>query len=309
MPHSCPACNSNNIRILNTYRTSSNLLSNRNKAICLTCDLIYMNPMPSKHEWVDYNKNYFKRAHGGVAVSSRARAYHRALAKIRVNYVLDFLIRKNLSVKTVFEAGPGYGEFAEYWMQQNPVNKYIALETDSTLHSRLKGLNIHLINNSSKGVEDDIPVDLVIMSHVLEHTLDPVGFIKSMTARLKSGGILFIEVPCQDFKYKNEDEPHVLFFDKTPMKKVLEKSLFLESHFSYHGEEQELLISKNKETKIKKIVSKSISELSSRLTSPSKRCSVVRNLSKDEWIAVAPFKAHVTSEKTARWLRVLAVKR
>ena len=40
---------------------------------------------------------------------------------------------------------------------------------------------------------------------------------------LKKKGHLFIEVPCKDWDHKNEDEPHLLFFDKKSMVRLAEK--------------------------------------------------------------------------------------
>ena len=42
---------------------------------------------------------------------------------------------------------------------------------------------------------DDERFDLVILSHVLEHTANPVGFLRDVAGLLKSSGICYIEVP------------------------------------------------------------------------------------------------------------------
>jgi SAM-dependent methyltransferase len=42
---------------------------------------------------------------------------------------------------------------------------------------------------------DDERFDLVILSHVLEHTSDPVGFLRDVAGLLKSSGVCYIDVP------------------------------------------------------------------------------------------------------------------
>jgi SAM-dependent methyltransferase len=37
--------------------------------------------------------------------------------------------------------------------------------------------------------------DVVIMSHVLEHVIDPIGFLRQVLRRIKPGGVIYIKVP------------------------------------------------------------------------------------------------------------------
>ena len=61
-------------------------------------------------------------------------------------------------------------------------------------------------------------MDVIIISHVLEHVSDPKGFLSFANSFLKKGGALFVEIPCNDFQHKTIMEPHLLFFDKKPLK-------------------------------------------------------------------------------------------
>jgi SAM-dependent methyltransferase len=55
------------------------------------------------------------------------------------------------------------------------------------------GLDIRIGGPESLGCE--APFDLVILSHVLEHTTDPVRFLRDVAALLKPSGVCYIEVP------------------------------------------------------------------------------------------------------------------
>lgn len=63
--------------------------------------------------------------------------------------------------------------------------------------------------------------DLVVLSHVLEHVPDPVSFMKEALSHVVSGGYVFIDVPNQDYLFKEEVFPHLLFFSMGSMKKLL----------------------------------------------------------------------------------------
>jgi SAM-dependent methyltransferase len=53
---------------------------------------------------------------------------------------------------------------------------------------------------------------LVFLNHVLEHVADPVAFLGGVYARLRPGGIAYIETPHADHRFKDDVFPHTLFF-------------------------------------------------------------------------------------------------
>lgn len=302
----CPVCKSANITELSPYRTTSPILEGKQKAACDECSMVFLTPMPSEQQWDEYNSNYFEKAHGGLAAKQRAKNYHMALAKIRGQHVRNFVGQKQAAIKSIFEVGPGNGDFAKNWLALNPETNYGAIETDHSLHANLTNLGVKIYRDINEAKSEENGFDLVVISHVLEHTLDPAGFIEAMTAKLNSGGILFIEVPCQDFKYKSLDEPHILFFDKPAMHQLFSQLEFREVHTSYHGEKHADLIRKNNQSRPAHILTRLSDEMIARL--PAKKPGSPA-LTKAEWLAASSFNAHKTQPTPARWLRVLAVKK
>jgi SAM-dependent methyltransferase len=147
------------------------------------------------------------------------------------------------------------------------------------------------------------------MSHVLEHVTAPKKFIKDATKSLRNGGIVFIEVPCLDYKHKPADEPHLLFFDKKSMHRLLIESGFENIELSYFGREIDELQSAST---LKAI----LLALRSRLIGVGvvwpfarQRDGMEALLNPLERAAIAPFKAHIESHKPAWWLRAVAQKR
>lgn len=301
----CPICKLDNSEIISTYRTLSSELEGHVKVKCQNCQLVYMSPLPSESEWQEYNKNYFVKAHGGLADRQRARNYHMALAKIRGYFVKTVALKKNIDIKSIFEIGPGNGNFAQNWLQYDPDTSYSANETDVSLHENLKNLGVNIILDEDITQMEINSNDLVVISHVLEHTLNPVEFLRTMTKSLKSGGLLFIEVPCMDYKYKKSDEPHILFFNKPAMLSLFTTLDFSDVQVSYYGETHQELKHQIGRAKFIRIINRFISEICSVI---SKERQAETYLTDDEWRAVSNIKANKKQSEPARWLRVTAIK-
>jgi len=215
-----------------------------------------------------------------------------------------FLENKNLTAASILEIGPGHGFFASNWLHKNPGISYKALETDKSCHFSLKNYGVELVDPLSEMPSTDV----VVISHVLEHVSDPGLFLTNVTAGLKAGGVLFIEVPCMDWDYKPVDEPHLLFFDKHPMKLLLEKSGFSNIEVSYHGQKIEAM--KNESFFKKKMKGLRSKLISIGIVKPFALATYgLKFLDNSlERAAVSPFKAHLQSKQPSWWLRALAIK-
>lgn len=156
------------------------------------------------------------------------------MAKTRLNYLLNHIPSRGLKVSKVLEIGPGPGAFVEVWKEKFPQSKYYGLESDKSCHQSLTDLGVNILE-----VKDfsnlNLKFDVLILSHVLEHVTDPLDFLRSFTNKLNTGGYVFIEVPCMDWVHKNLDEPHLLFFDKPSMNKLLERLQLKKISIAYYG--------------------------------------------------------------------------
>tara|TARA_B100001175_G_scaffold311997_1_gene317269 strand:+ start:1833 stop:2624 length:792 start_codon:yes stop_codon:yes gene_type:complete len=191
--------------------------------------------MPDEEMLKRYNENYHMSAHGSKEGSTKldkvSNAFFKGLAKIRYNYLERFItINTKRRKLNVLEIGPGPGFFLKEMIKNHPEFKYFAVETDLSCHENLNTLGVNLI---SKIDEFENSFDLVIMSHVLEHVSNPKKFIGLLRKSLVKNGIMFIEVPCKDYLFKPFYEPHLLFFDKISMKKLVKDFKLMK--ISYHG--------------------------------------------------------------------------
>jgi len=301
----CPVCAVGEPVNYGSYRSQDAKLSGSTKVRCPQCELVFISPMPSEAEWNEYNNNYFSAAHGDSTDHPRARAFRSGVAKIRFEHVKDYMNQRDARVDRVLEIGPGHGEFADAWKKAWPDTDYLAVETDSSVHAKLGQLGVQLVE-AIEAVEE--PVDLIVVSHVLEHTLDPLGFLTALSRKLKTGGVLFVEVPCLDCDYKNIDEPHTLFFDKPAMLHLFSKIPFSNLKLGWFGKVHPHLVAQRDRGKLASIVGRVIERLVGlwHHVMPAKKLSYL--LSGSERSVVASFDAQVEQNERARWLRVLAQK-
>lgn len=209
MSDSCPVCSSISITFVRSYRGDSELFRNLELKKCNNCTFVFADPLPKDEELDKYNSSYFVNAHGGLSTHPMATAYQAAINKIRANYVIETIQkRQDLNLK-ILEIGPGAGDFLKFWLQRFPNSEYSILESDLINRERFKGL-VSFQYSSFKEIPPNY-FDLIVVSHVLEHTNDPKRFLKELSSSLKNVGFIFIEVPCQDYLFKDKEEPHLLF--------------------------------------------------------------------------------------------------
>ena len=307
MTGTCPICGGLDFEFKGDYRGAHPVFLRIKRAHCKTCDLVFADPMPNDSALAEFNASYFTCAHGGKPQSRTATAFFSGIARLRMAYLEPYLARRKITVSRVLELGPGPGFFARNWLERHPSTIYKAIETDRSCHASLKEIGVHLVDCSKRQAKEE-PFDLIVMSHVLEHVSNPIQFISETTQNLRKGGALFIEVPCRDWEHKPIDEPHLLFFDKEPMKRLLENQGFREIKVSYHGQKIAHL------KKASKVCSK-IMAVRSRLIGMGvigpfgrMRRGMEALTSPLERAVLAPYLAHQESMEPAWWLRALAIK-
>lgn len=125
---------------------------------------------------------------------------------------------------SLFEIGSGFGNFInQVGILRSDIEKY-ANEPDE--HNRMASIDktpISFIN------EDDYSLyaqyfDLVAAFHVLEHAVDPAGFIRAAKNMLKDDGYLVIEVPnlkdgCGSQKYFHT--AHLSYFTENTLQNLI----------------------------------------------------------------------------------------
>ena len=132
--------------------------------------------------------------------------------------------------KTILEIGSGQGQ-ASWWFEQEGF-MVTGIEPDlknvELINMKLK--NGRCIQGSGENFSIYEKFDLIWMSHVLEHLINPNYFFSRIKNNMKDGGIFFIEVPnCENLsvlKTSIELVPHTFHFSKKSLEKLAKQNLF-----------------------------------------------------------------------------------
>lgn len=305
----CPVCGATDSNVLRKYRYQNAIFAGCSLVGCDRCGMVFAHPVPSEEELRQYNEGYFDNAHGGIATHPLTTAFYSAISRLRMEYVEAYLGRRSLSAQHILEIGPGTGYFAKHWLEKHPSAYYAGVESDASCYSNLEKYGVH-VYPTLDSVPQEQRFGLVVISHVLEHTTDPAGFLSACTEWLSPGGVLFIEVPCNDYQHKSLDEPHLLFFDKGPMGLLLDTVGFRDIQLSYHGNTIESLkqtpsFFQRFEKRLRNFLLNRgfVSWFSStekgmeRMSDPLERA------------VIKPFGAHMEQPQPAWWLRAIAIKK
>ena len=268
----------------------------------------FVSPMPADQLWNDYNQRYFDNAHGGHQASRVALAFFSALAKLRCDHVVRYFENSGMGLPgAILEIGPGSGAFAAQWLKMKPQTDYWAVESDASCHDALRALGVRLAE-SPASLPEGHSVGLVVMSHVLEHTTRPAEALCSVADRLSPGGVLFVEVPCRDFEHKPLDEPHVQFFDKAPMRRLLERLAFTDIQLTYHGQRIDTLKPGHLWERAARVLRHQLLTMGFSAPFSVMEPGLEPITDSFERAVVKPFLAHLEQPVPSWWLRAVAVK-
>jgi 2-polyprenyl-3-methyl-5-hydroxy-6-metoxy-1,4-benzoquinol methylase len=179
---------------------------------CNSCGFGVALPSVDQKSLDDFYKtgSYWQGLHGG----NRQQVTHeKAMAETRVNYCRKYLSGK--SNTKILEIGSGHG-YISFWLDRFKdfdVSSYDFIEPDPdkvrlTLSRKMR-FKIHSIPDLSKVQEK---YDFIFANHVIEHVIDPVGFVFIIKSFLNEDGIAYIETPHHDYEFKKDVFPHTCFF-------------------------------------------------------------------------------------------------
>lgn len=189
---------------------------------CPGCTLLFLHPYMSEAEqaafYADYHAYYVRRVAvaGGVATPETIFRLGLPEARQRVRRFLPLL-----QGRKVLEIGCGAGSFL-----------HLAARVAASVAGveRHDAAREHVARVITSKVVAELSLvkgryDVIVLFHVLEHIVDPVGFLREVTARLKKGGCVILELPSRE-------DPLISLYDLP----VFKDFIFQREHPYVYGE-------------------------------------------------------------------------
>jgi 2-polyprenyl-3-methyl-5-hydroxy-6-metoxy-1,4-benzoquinol methylase len=181
----CPICRGQ--ARLHCRKTSSGYTGTYYR--CLRCDTIFLDPMPTSEAMQAYvNQEY---ADGAYAANVKARHLKEATFSARARQIYarqpgGRLLDVGASAGFFVEQAVARG-FDAYGVEISP----IAIEAAApAIRTRMRVGDANLM--AQDGVEK---YDVVTAFDIVEHTYDPLAFVRSLRALMRDGGLLVISTP------------------------------------------------------------------------------------------------------------------
>jgi cyclopropane fatty-acyl-phospholipid synthase-like methyltransferase len=134
---------------------------------------------------------------------------------------------------TILDIGAGWGHVLHAIGERYPTAHRVALESSEVCQRHLRSLGIQVADDSVEQflARSERRFDVIVLSHTLEHFLEPRTMLSALLGSLAAGGLLSIEVPnvppgsrgrSIDHKWVSPyDEPHITFFSTTTLAALL----------------------------------------------------------------------------------------
>lgn len=239
----CISCGSHGLAAMRQYRCKSAqgraIFGNSWLYRCGACELIQSAPNPSLETLSGYYAvDYRNQCLGGSDVADLTRFpldnlfyYNRgqSVAELAAPYV------DAAPAPRILDIGAGYGHILHALGERFPGASRTAIEFSDVCVTHLKSLGIEVHAEPAEEVLPKLELfDVIVMSHVLEHFLDPGAMLRMIGSRLKPGGVLYVEVPHIPVEAMHRyidsvwaprfDEPHITFFDPRSLTRMIEAS-------------------------------------------------------------------------------------
>ena len=216
----CPLCGAKSYTKKGPYRSESVEFAGKTIVECNNCKLISAYPLPSDEDLIRYYKSYWDRQKEGYSATMPLFV---AQAKSRYEFLKQYL--KRSKQLRVLDVGAGFGLINNFLKKGlgSKLFRYDVTEVDSMAIEYLKdNIMPHEIYSDLKECRDKY--DLIILSHIIEHFKDPLTFLTQQHGLIAQDGILFIEVPNQDYLHKKWHDPHLMFFSPATITQLAEKA-------------------------------------------------------------------------------------
>jgi SAM-dependent methyltransferase len=185
----CPLCRGTSSRVLagSTLMVRS-AYEGASVVRCQDCGLDHVDPLPAKLEDV-YEEDYFRAYQdAGMVFPTEAVLHPRYAARLRA-------VERARGRGRLLEIGVGHGGFLHHAAERGWDTTGVELSRYAAAYVKQRyGLNV-LCGSIESADLPEASYDMIHLSHVVEHLLDPVAALRRIRTLLSPTGVLAIEVP------------------------------------------------------------------------------------------------------------------
>lgn len=217
----CPVCSHSSFTESLPYKNKSDSPAFHAKSLvkCGSCQTLSVYPLPPEGQLQEYYNSYWKEE-----LSLLLLPLFRAQARARLNFFKKYLKPRHLSI-SILDIGAGFGLIRNSFRRSLLRVRYDVVEVEpiavAYLQKKIKPRRIFRSSDEITG-----KYSLIILSHIIEHLVNPLDFLKTQRDRLNDSGVLFVEVPNQDYLYKAFNEPHLVSFSPASLVAAVEAAGF-----------------------------------------------------------------------------------
>lgn len=162
--------------------------------LCQKCGSLFQTPRPSITDYEKFYRDsessrYWAEKFFPATASLRQESIFRPRAE-KLNEITN---EKGFEVCRVIDVGAGFGMFLEEWRKVSPGSELVAVEPSKNLAAICASKGIRTIENIVEEVEGfDCSADMVVCFEVLEHAVEPLSFVSSLSRLVRPGGLIVV---------------------------------------------------------------------------------------------------------------------
>ena len=193
---SCLSCGATKLQPLRRYRVQTRvgrkLFGTSWLRECLSCGLVQAQPRPDEDALADYyTKAYWEATHPAGDSADTALFPKDNLALFNRGQALADLVAAHARAQParILDIGAGFGHVLHALGEQYPAAAKVALESSEGCQRHLRSLGIHVVDHplSSFSSTPEDPFDVIVLSHTLEHFLEPRAILSALRESLTPG--------------------------------------------------------------------------------------------------------------------------
>lgn len=192
----------------------------QNTVVCTACGLVQLMPRLTASAYGDfYSSDLYRKLYNPDLMAIDDALYRRQVDKCRYRFDFTTATLGLDGLGSVLEVGCGGGWNLIPFHQAGKTVQGFDLGPSLVEYGRSQGLDLR------RGTFADVTegrFDLIVLSHVVEHLLDPAAEVARLLAHLTDGGHFYIEVPDVDsFALGGLQNAHTYWFSEQTLRHIL----------------------------------------------------------------------------------------